>query len=95
MAFGTAGEPVTVGTAGGPLKRARHLPDTHEQLPPQSSVPAAHSSVHATAEQSGHADRAAHFVGWQHSDGPQSASVLHSSETGAGSGDHVMLLSLA
>ncbi len=76
-----SGEDVAFGTDGGPFSRARHFPETHEQLPPQSSVPAAHSKVHDTAAHSGQDDRAAHVFEWQQSAGPQSASLLHSSAT--------------
>ncbi len=79
VAFSSIGE--ELGTDGGPFSRARHFPETHEQLPPQSSVPGAHSAEHDTAAHSDHDDRAAHVFEWQQSAGPQSASLLHSSAT--------------
>ncbi len=79
LEFPLSGE--ELGADGGPFSRARHFPETHEQLPPQSSVPAAHSKVHDTAAHSGQDDRAAHVFEWQQSADPQSASLLHSSAT--------------
>lgn len=79
VAFASTGD--ELGTAGGPFRRARHFPPTHEQLPPQSSVPGSHSAEHDTAAHSGHDDFTAHVFEWQQSAGPQSASLRHSSAT--------------